>query len=188
MRSTMLDMDSRLRVASAVEKNETIASQSVFETLQHRGHPDAPPPTISDGWGGIDEAMIAVYGLVPEYSGYGRPPTNKIPGKNWLYLQMVKQHDERGHFTENSRRSLATNKNCSNCSAGVPLTSNVATSPAGCLMDAKQEKHSLFPKNLATTALPLFGRMPTITWSSLTRVCACLWMMFQNVSGNSVHL
>jgi hypothetical protein len=99
MRSTMLDMDSRLRVATAVEKNETQASQSVFEILQRRGHPDAPPPTISDGWGGIDEAMIAVYGLTPEYSGHGRPPTNKKPGKDWWYLQMVKQHDERGHFT-----------------------------------------------------------------------------------------
>jgi hypothetical protein len=99
MRSTMLDMDSRLRVASAVEKNETLASQSVFEILQRRGHPDAPPPTISDGWGGIDEAMVAVYGLVPEYSGHGRPPTTKQPGKDWLYLQMVKQHDEHGHFT-----------------------------------------------------------------------------------------
>lgn len=99
MRSTMLDMDSRLRVATAVEKNETKASQSVFEILQRRGHPDAPPPTISDGWGGIDEAMIAVYGLIPEYSGHGRPPTNKKPGKDWFYLQMLKQHDEHGHFT-----------------------------------------------------------------------------------------
>ena len=36
MRSTMLDMDSRLRVATAVEKNETKASQSVFEILQRR--------------------------------------------------------------------------------------------------------------------------------------------------------
>ena len=110
MRSTMLDMDSRLRVASAVEKNETLASQSVFETLQRRGHPDAPPPTISDGWGGIDEAMVAVYGLVPEYSGHGRPPTNKKPGKNWLYLQMVKQHDEHGHFTGTKLKAVFGNK------------------------------------------------------------------------------
>lgn len=99
MRSTMLDMDSRLRVATAIEKNETQASQSVFEILKRRGHPDAPPPTISDGWGGIDDAMLAVYGQTPEYSGCGRPPTRKKPGKDWLYLQMVKQYNERGHFT-----------------------------------------------------------------------------------------
>ena len=98
MRSTMLDMDSRLRVARAIEKDETQASIAVFRTLQQRGHPDAPPPTISDGWGGIDEAMVEVYGVVPEYGGRGRPPTRKKPGSDWLYLQMVKQRDEHGHF------------------------------------------------------------------------------------------
>lgn len=98
MRSTMLDMDSRLRVARAIEKDETQASISVFRMLQQRGHPDGPPPTISDGWGGIDEAMVAVYGSVPEYGGRGRPPTRKKPGSDWLYLQMVKQRDEQGRF------------------------------------------------------------------------------------------
>jgi hypothetical protein len=110
MRSTMLDMDSRVRVATAVEKDETQASRSVFEILQRRGHPNAPPPTLSDGWGGIDEAMLAVYGLTPEYSGRGRPPTRKKPGKDWLYLQMVKQHDERGHFTGTKLRAIFGNQ------------------------------------------------------------------------------
>ena len=76
----MRDMDSRLRVACAIEKDETQASMGVFQTLKQRGHPDAPPPTISDGWGGIDEATIEVYGLVPEYGGRGRPPTRKQAG------------------------------------------------------------------------------------------------------------
>jgi hypothetical protein len=98
MRSTLLDMDSRLRVARAVEKDETQASVGVFQMLKRRGHPDGPPPTISDGWGGIDEAMVEVYGLVPEYGGRGRPPTRKKPGSDWLYLQMVKQRDEHGRF------------------------------------------------------------------------------------------
>ena len=66
MRSTMLDMDSGLRVARAIEKDETQASIGVFRSLKRRGHPDGPPPTISDGWGGIDEAMVEVYGMVPE--------------------------------------------------------------------------------------------------------------------------
>ena len=98
MRSTMLDMDSRLRVARAIEKDETQASIGVFRLLKRRGHPDGPPPTISDGWGGIDEAMVEVYGAVPEYGGRGRPPTRKQPGTDWLYLQMVKQRDEHGRF------------------------------------------------------------------------------------------
>jgi len=94
----MLDMDSRLRAARAIEKDETQASVGVFQMLKRRGHPDGPPPTISDGWGGIDQAMIEVYGMVPEYGGRGRPPTLKKAGADWLYLQMVKQHDEGGHF------------------------------------------------------------------------------------------
>jgi len=98
MRSTLLDMDSRLRVARSIAKDETQASMGVFQMLKQRGHPDGPPPTISDGWGGIDEAMIEVYGKVPEYAGRGRPPTRKKPGDDWQYLQMVKQRDEHGHF------------------------------------------------------------------------------------------
>jgi hypothetical protein len=42
--------------------------------------------------------MIDVYGLVPKYSGHGRPPTRKQPGSDWLYLQMVKHRDAQGHF------------------------------------------------------------------------------------------
>ena len=47
--------------------------------------------TISDGWGGIDDAMVEVYGKVPEYEGRGRPPTKKQPQPGWQYVQMVKQ-------------------------------------------------------------------------------------------------
>lgn len=106
MRSTMLDVDSRLRVARAIAKDETLATIGVFRMLQRRGHPDGPPPTISDGWGGIDEAMVEVYGKVPEYSGHGRPPTRKQPGSDWLYLQMVKQRDEHGHFQGTKLRAI----------------------------------------------------------------------------------
>ncbi len=97
-RATLLDMDSRLRVARGIAKTETLASLQVFQTLKRRGHPETPPPLITDGWGGIDEALIEVYGLVPEYSGRGRPPTRKQARPDWQYLQMVKQRDERGHF------------------------------------------------------------------------------------------
>jgi len=92
-RSTMLDMDSRLRVARGIAKTETQASIKVFETLKKRGHPEAPPPTISDGWGGIDEAMLEVYGQVPQYKGWGRPPTRKQSQPGWHYVQMVKQRE-----------------------------------------------------------------------------------------------
>ena len=87
----MFDPDTRLRVARGIDKTETEASIEVFQTLKARGHPDAPPPTISDGWGGIDEAMVEVYGQVPEYQGVGRPPTRKRPQPGWQYVQAVKQ-------------------------------------------------------------------------------------------------
>jgi len=89
-------MDSRLRVACGIAKNETLASVEVFRKLKRRGHLEGPPPTISDGWGGIDEAMIEVYGIIPEYAGRGRPPTRKRAGPDWQYVQMVKQRDEHG--------------------------------------------------------------------------------------------
>jgi hypothetical protein len=49
-RATMVDRESRLRVARGIAKTETLASIRVFEPLKQRGHPDGPP-TISDGWG-----------------------------------------------------------------------------------------------------------------------------------------
>lgn len=94
--STMLDMDSRLRVARGIGANETQASIAVFRTLKRRGHTDGPPATLSDGWGGIDDAMLEVYGMVPEYQGRGRPPTRPQPKPGWQYLQMVKERDAHG--------------------------------------------------------------------------------------------
>jgi len=72
-------------------KSETEAAIEVFQTLKRRGHPDAPPSTVSDGCGGIHEAMVEVYGKVPVYTGRGRPPTKKQPEDSWSYLQVVKQ-------------------------------------------------------------------------------------------------
>jgi transposase-like protein len=61
-----------------------------FHLLKRWEHPD--------GWGGIDEAILVVYRLVPEYSGRGQPPTRPKPRKDWRYLQIVKQRDENGNL------------------------------------------------------------------------------------------
>jgi hypothetical protein len=105
-RSTMIDMDTRLRAARGIAKTETAAAQIVFETLQRRGHPDAPPPTVSDGWGGNREAMLDVYGRVPAYSGRGRPPSRKQPQPGWQYLQIVKHRNEQGQLLSVERRVI----------------------------------------------------------------------------------
>ena len=94
----MIDMDSRLRAARGFGKTETEASAAVFRKLKERGHPEAPPPTVSDGWGGIREAMVEVYGKIPEYSGRGRRPSRKQPQPGWKYLQIVKERDDKGGF------------------------------------------------------------------------------------------
>jgi hypothetical protein len=86
-------MHSRLRCARGLAKTETQASIEVFASLKRRGHPELPPPNISDGWGGIEEALIAVYGQVPAYSGRGRPPEHKRAAEGWQYVQMVKQRE-----------------------------------------------------------------------------------------------
>jgi hypothetical protein len=74
--------DSKERAEAAIE---------AFEQLKSRGHPLCPPPLVSDGWGGYEEAMVEVWGQVPEYKGRGRPPTRKWPQAGWQYLKMVKQ-------------------------------------------------------------------------------------------------
>jgi hypothetical protein len=48
---------------------------------------------VCDGWGGYDEAMVEVWGKVPEYKGRGRPPTKKQPRAGWQHLQVVKQRE-----------------------------------------------------------------------------------------------
>jgi hypothetical protein len=105
----MIEVETRLRAARGIAKNETEASIEVFQTLKRRGHPDAPPPTVSDGWGGIREAMVEVYGRVPEYSGVGRPPTKKRPQTGWQYLQVVKQR-ENGRVVGTHLRVIYGNK------------------------------------------------------------------------------
>jgi len=108
--STLLDIDSRLRVMHGISKDETRASLKVFQALQKRGHPDVPPPLISDGWGGIDDAMVAVYGWVPEYSSRRRPPVYPRPEKDRLYLQVFKQQDEHGRLQSIRLKAVWNNR------------------------------------------------------------------------------
>jgi hypothetical protein len=88
----LIESDTRLRAAHGLAKSETEAAIEAFERVKkRRGHRRSPPPLVSDGWGGHAEALIEVWGEVPEYRGRGRPPTKKQPQAGWQHLQMVKQ-------------------------------------------------------------------------------------------------
>ena len=83
-------MDTRLRVGRAIGKDESEVATELMAQLKARGHPDAPPAIATDGQGSYREAMVETWGKVPEYSGWGRPPTHKKPQPGWQYLQVVK--------------------------------------------------------------------------------------------------
>jgi hypothetical protein len=103
----MIDIDTRLRVGRGIAETETEASEKVFRTIKaDRGHSKAPPPTISDGWGGIREAMVQVWGKVPEYKGRGRPPEKKRPQDGWKYLQIIKERDEKDRVTGTKKKAV----------------------------------------------------------------------------------
>jgi hypothetical protein len=88
-----------LRVGRGIGQTETQAAIDLWQQVQQRdAHADYPPPVLSDGWGGHREALVQVYGKVPEYSGRGRPPTRKQPVDGWHYTQMVKQRDAKGNL------------------------------------------------------------------------------------------
>ena len=107
----MIDVDTRLRVSRGIAKTETEASEEVFQTLrQNRGHPEKPPPTISDGWGGIREAMVQVWGKVPEYKGCGRPPEKKRPQDGGKYLQGIKERDDAGRVIGTEKATFGEEK------------------------------------------------------------------------------
>jgi hypothetical protein len=65
---------------------------------RRKAHRHCPPPVLSDGWGGHRDALVQVYGRVPDYQGRGRPPTRKQPQAGWHYTQMVKQRDDNGNL------------------------------------------------------------------------------------------
>lgn len=98
-RCTAIEPSTRLRVGRGIGQTETQAALALWTQVKQRAaHRTNPPPILSDGWGGHREALVEVYGQVPDYQGRGRPPTQKQPGVDWHYTQMVKQRDEKGHL------------------------------------------------------------------------------------------
>lgn len=87
----MIETDTRLRIARAIGKEEAPVARELMQQLKERGHPEAPPPLVTDGKHDFREALRLTWGQIPEYGGKGRRPTVPRAGKEWQYLQVVKE-------------------------------------------------------------------------------------------------
>jgi hypothetical protein len=77
-------------VGRAIAKTEEEAAVHLMTQVK-RHTPDGKPPAMAtDGKGGYRQAMLEIWGQVPDYSGRGRPASLPKPGKDWQYLQVVK--------------------------------------------------------------------------------------------------
>jgi hypothetical protein len=62
----------------------------MMSQIRNRNNPKEPPAISSDGNDSYPEAMLATWGVLPGYSGRGRPPTRKQPQPGWKCLQVTK--------------------------------------------------------------------------------------------------
>src|SRR5437588_12483272 len=81
-RGTAIDMDTRLRVGRAIAKTEEEVAPQLMQQVKRHAPEEPPPAMATDGKGAYREALLQVWGTVPEYGGQGRPPTLPQPGKD----------------------------------------------------------------------------------------------------------
>jgi hypothetical protein len=86
-------MDTRLRVGRVIEKTEEDIAPKIMEQVKRHQPHENPPAIATDGKGAYREAILEVWGEVPEYSGKGRRLTAKKPKKEWNYLQVIKKRE-----------------------------------------------------------------------------------------------
>mgnify|MGYP000720879449 CR=1 FL=1 len=91
---TLLESPTRLRAGRVFAKSESEASLALMNQMSERGHPEQPPPLVSDGGTGCADAMIAVWGQVPPHVGQPRKPTRKKASPMWMHLRVRKARDE----------------------------------------------------------------------------------------------
>jgi IS1 family transposase len=74
-------------VGRAVDHSEGEAAQRVWRRWRWSLRHTAPPPLVSDGWGGHQDALLQVFGV----SQPGR--RQRAAGPGWHYLQVIKVRD-----------------------------------------------------------------------------------------------
>jgi hypothetical protein len=84
-------MDTRLRVGRAIAKTEEEGAITLMEQIKSHAPEEGPPAIATDGKGAYREAMLKVWGKVPDYNGRGRPPSSLKPEEDWYYLQVMKE-------------------------------------------------------------------------------------------------
>ena len=77
-------------VARAIGRNEEKVAVVMMSQIKDRYNPIEPPAISSDGNDSYPEAMLEIWGKLPEYTGRGRPPTHKQPQPGWKCLQVTK--------------------------------------------------------------------------------------------------
>ena len=165
--------------------------------MKYSGIVDIPiprHPTITDGWGGIDDAMVNVYGQVPDYGGRGRPPTLKQPGSGWLYLQ---QYDEHRHFSGTKLKAVYGELNELIYLLGENTAYIERDNLTSRMFNARQNRKTLaFSKNLENHRASAIWEdgcracreTATIIWSNFTKVYAYPSKIFSVTNGDNAHL
>lgn len=83
---TLIENHTRLRVGRGVGQRESDAAQRIWRYWRWTLGVHHPPPLVSDGWGGHHDALLEVFAKVGK--------KQRIPGKGWHYLQVVKVHND----------------------------------------------------------------------------------------------
>ncbi len=132
---TLIENPTRLRLGRGVGRTESEAAQRIWRYWRWTLGVNQPPPLVSDGWGGHQDALLEVFG---QHHAHRR-----TAGKDWHYLQVVKVHNDYQHVVGLKPR-LVWGKTLQ---ASHPLSANVAyverTHLTTRLMNARLARKSL---------------------------------------------
>jgi hypothetical protein len=116
--------------------------------------------------------LIAVYVLVPEHCGRGRPPTRQQPQLGWQYVQVVKVRDEHGQFQETRLRVIYGEKAEALELLGKSTAYIERSQLTRQLFNGRQRRNTLASSKeigYYRIGLRLCGKTLTITWFVCTR-------------------
>ena len=83
---TLIEKRTRLRLGRGVGRTESEAAQRIWRYWRWTLGVNHPPPLVSDGWGGHQNALLEVFGK--------HGPRRRTAGQDWHYLQVVKIHND----------------------------------------------------------------------------------------------